>query len=452
MNTKVVQFPNRTPPVTPLAQFIRLGETSHRRHASLFVEGHLNANRIVIDASRANFLKSEIKQFKEAGVELVLDPKAAELAALQRFKSVGRDIPWAKVAGDQPLGLPFFAPQHPADIYGQIARMAVERGFDAVLAPGHFLNADNWEQWLPVDSKACLSLRSALDREGGSHIAIDYQLIPAHVLLNDTGFRSAVMDAVDDLPFDNLWIRASGFGNDASAQPISALIMALTQLHNLGKPIINDYLGGLVGEMVMALGASSGFAHGIGELERFNARDWHKWPKERDPDKPGGRAKRVPIGGVNKALMVKELQTLLSAKGAKRLFSPDPAVAGIRTINELIEDPKIVASKESVAHFSALASVPTLHRGSDFIRRRMEPAVERARQIKNLTPSPAIAEDKGVDLEKLMTRMSEHHKKLCRQSNMIGDLITRLEDTGASARPVQRLSALEENRRNGGQI
>jgi hypothetical protein len=452
MAADIVQFPHATPPVTPLAQFIRLGETSHKTHASLFAEGHLKAKRIVIDASRARFLKSEIKQFKEAGVELVLDTKVAELAAQQKFKSVGRYVPWAKASGNAPLEAPFFRKDHPADIYGQIARLAVEYEFDTVLAPGHFLNQNDWESWLRVDRNACLELRRALDREGGRHIAIDYLLITRHLMLNDAGVRSAIMDGTDDLPFDNLWIRASGFGNDAGAQPLSAFISALTQLHNLGKPIINDYVGGLVGEAIMALGGSSGFAHGIGELERFDAGQWHKPPKDRDPEKPLGRATRVPLGAFNKSFTIKELETMLSAKGAKRLFSPDPALTGIKTPADMLENPKVLASRESVGQFNLLEAVPTSRRAEDFLMRRMEPAVERARQIKNLTPNPEIAKEKGVDPEKLMTRMSKHHKKLGQQSNAIGELIVRLSDLGATARPVQRLSPMEERLRSGGSL
>lgn len=449
MSADIVDFPQKSPPVGPLAQFVRLGEVSHKRTASLFAEGHLTAKRIVVDASRLRFLRSEIKQFKEAGREIVLDTKAAELAALSKFAGSAKDAPWSQVAGGQLVGADCFLRDHPGDIFGQIARCAVEFDVDAVLAPGHFLHPDGGLDWLSIDRGSCFELRRALDREGGKHIAIDYLLILPHLMLNDPEMRLKITHALSDVPFDNLWIRASGFGNDSAAQPLVALISSLVQLHNLGKPIITDYLGGLVGEAVMALGASSGFAHGIAECERFDARQWNKPAKKRDPDKPGGRATRITLSLINKSLTLNEYETLLSAKSAKRLLSPSVSVAGVRTPIDVINDPKIIASAEAVTNFEALARVPNLHRPRDFVERRVEPAVERMQQIKNLVPNPEIAKARDVDPDKLMKRMSDHHKQLSRQSNSLTELSERLSDLGPAARPVQRLSRLEKRERLG---
>ncbi|MEP3437164.1 MAG: hypothetical protein ABJN75_10330 [Hoeflea sp.] len=449
MAAKIVRFPHKTPPVVPLAQFIRLGEQSHKRVSSLFVEGHLAANRVVVDASRLRYLRSQIKQFKEAGVEVVLDTKAAELAAPLKFAGSAKDVPWSQVSGGDLVGMPYYLSGHPSDIYGQIARCAVEYGVDAVLSPGHFLGDKNCDSWLDVDRAGCIQLRAALDREGGRHIAIDYLLIVPHLMLNDATARQNIMNALADLPFDNLWIRASGFGNDSPAQPTVAFISALTKLHNLGRPIITDYLGGLIGEAVMALGAASGFAHGVGESERFDARQWHNPPKERDPEKSGGRAIRISLAAINKSLTVKEYETLLSATGGKRLLLPSSHVAGLRTAADIIAEPKILASREAVSNFNALNDVPNAHRATHFIQHRMESAVERARQIKNLTPKPEIARSKDVDPEKLMTRMSKLHKDMSRQSNSLTELYEKLKDAGTSARAVHRLSSLEERARGG---
>lgn len=432
----------------PLAQFVRLGEVSYKRTASLFIEGHLSAKRVVIDASRLRFLRSEIKQFKEAGREIVLDTKAAELAALSKFAGIAKDAPWSQVAGGQLVTASCFLRDHPGDIIGQIARSAIEYEVDAVLSPGHFLHPEKGLDWLNVDRRSCIELRRALDNEGGKHIAIDYLLILPHLMLNDPEMRLRIMQALSDLPFDNLWIRASGFGNDSAAQPLVAFISSIAQLHNLGKPIITDYLGGLVGEAVMALGASSGFAHGIAECERFDARSWDKPAKKRDPEKPGGRATRISLSLINKSLTVNEYETLLSAKSAKRLLSP-AVLSGLRTPSDVINDPKILASKETTTNFEALANVPNLHRPKDFIERRVEPAVERMQQIKNLIPNPEVAKARELDVEKLMKRMGEHHKQLSRQSNSLTELSERLADLGPVARPVQRLSRLEEHERSG---
>jgi len=43
----------------------------------------------------------------------------------------------------------------------------------------------------------------ALDREGGSAIAIDYLLITPHTMLNDDAVRSEFLSGLDGLPYDN---------------------------------------------------------------------------------------------------------------------------------------------------------------------------------------------------------------------------------------------------------
>ena len=449
MSAEVYEFPHRTPPITPLAQFVRLGESSYRRHASLFAEGHLDAKRIVVDASVIRFLKSELRHFRDAGVEIVLDTKAAELAARAKFGGLVKNAPWSASSPEEPLGAAFFRAGHPSDIFGQIARLAVEHEVNAVLAPGHFLGDPEFGEWLEVDRYACIQLRHALDREGGRAIAIDYLLIVPHLKLNEPDFRLKIVETLADLPFDNLWVRASGFGNDAGAQPIVQFITSISQLHNLGKPIIADYLGGLVGEAVMALGAASGVAHGIGESERFDARQLHNPPKERDPERSGGRGRRVSVGAINRSFLMKEFETLLTARGAKRLLMPQLAGAGLKTAADVVHEPKIVASRQAVAYFGELNSLPNIHRATHFMSRRMEPAVELARQVKNLEPNPEVAKAKNVNLEKLMERMSNHSRSLAQKSNALAVLKDQLQDQGISVRPIQRLSRSEENARGG---
>lgn len=449
MNTNILEFPHKTPPVERLAQFVRIGETNYQRVCSLFTEGHLKASRVVVDASRIRFLEQPIAAFRDANVELVLDTKAAELAAVARFSGNPKNAPWSQIADGGPIGPDYFSIGHPADIFGQIARCAVQYGLDTVLSTGHFIGDKNFDDWLNVDRAGCSLLRHALDREGGKHIAIDYLLIVPHLWLNDPEKRLAAIAGLSDLPFDNLWVRVSGFGNDSGAGPVASFISSLTNLHNLGKPIITDYLGGLIGEAVMALGASSGCCHGIGESERFDARQWHTPPKPRDENKPGGRAKRVSLAGLNRSLTVNEFETLCSAKGGKRLLLPQDKKFGQRGSIDVTADPKVVAAIDATSNFDDLSNTPNAHRAQHFLQHRMEPVVQLAMQVKNLIPNVEVARRKGVSVDKLMARMSKHSEATKRQSNSLAHLQATLKDTGSLARPVQRLSPLEERARGG---
>jgi len=65
------------------------------------------------------------------------------------------------------------------------------------------------DPWLVVDRAAVLLPRTALDREGGSTVAIDYALIaPLTWILDDT-HRMGIIESLQDLPVDNLIVRRS---------------------------------------------------------------------------------------------------------------------------------------------------------------------------------------------------------------------------------------------------
>lgn len=190
MSAEILCFPHPTAPIQPIAHFIRIGE-AHRRLSDLHAAERLPARRVVIDSSRFRFQRELIDAFRKSGAEIVLDTEAAELAALAKFQGQVRKAPWAAVCDGRPLGPQHFAATAATDVIGQTARFAVEQQVDTVLAPTHFLADPKFPTWFNVDRIACLALRASLDREGGSHIAIDYPVIHSHVALNDDAVRQA---------------------------------------------------------------------------------------------------------------------------------------------------------------------------------------------------------------------------------------------------------------------
>jgi hypothetical protein len=149
--------------------------------------------------------------------------------------------------------------------------------------------------WFTLDREACTALRRALDREGGAAIAIDYPLMHSHVELENADRRRHLLAGLTDLPFDYLWVRASGLAPDAGPLTVRRFLSAMSDLRDLGQPIILDYLGGLLGSAAIAFGVASGKAHGIGERERFDVRDWHKPPRKKDPEQKFGRTQRIAV-------------------------------------------------------------------------------------------------------------------------------------------------------------
>jgi len=305
-----------------------------------------------------------------------------------------------------------------------------------VLAPTHFVGDPNFKQWFKAD-QTCRELRRALDREGNSAIAIDYLLITPHTMLNDDAVRSEFLSGLDGLPYDNLWVRASGFGNDAGPLATKRFITAMSGLHNLGKPIVADYLGGLVGHAALAFGAVSGLCHGVGEKERFDARSWHNPAKKNDDDK-FGRATRVFIAGLDRSATIPELEIMANARGGRKLVTCCDRACCPHGMRDTIADPRQHAAYQSFSMMADLASVPDLNREQPFLNGRMTEVDRQARLAKDLKFSAEEAVEWKVDIGKLTKRLVDHSKQVGKMRLSLEDLYETRANGAPRARPVVR--------------
>ncbi len=415
MSANVIEFKS---PIKPISQFIRIGD-AHRKLGELHAAGRLPVRRAVFDASRLRRQIDLVNAFRRDSVEIVLDPEIAELAAKEKFLGQVRNAPWAASGDGKPLGPSFFHPNEKSDVIGQIARFAVQFAVDTVLTPTHFLADPSFADWFGVDVAACIALRRALDQEGGQAIAIDYPIIHSHVPLNDSNVRSDLVSRIAGLPIDNVWIRASGLGNDPKPQTTKQFITALHGLHNLGKPIVIDHLGGLMGQAALAFGGASGLAHGIAEREQFNARSWHKEPKKRDENDGFGRTTYIPVPGLGRSFKSKELDLLASAKGGKRAVACQDSCCA-HGIQDTKNDPRQHATRQAFAPIDALGAVPDHNRESFFLDKPLRDAERLARIIKDLKPSQKDAERLDVDMVSLKKRTDDHHRKIGKLSDALG--------------------------------
>lgn len=444
----VIAFPYAAPPIQPVAHYIRLGESGYQKLGHLHAAGRLPAVRVVADASRLKHQKELVSALRSKGAEIVLDTKAAELAALEKFQGYAKQAPWASLGNGKPLDATYFQPGRPDDIFGMIARFAVEHQVNAVLAPSHFLADPLFKGWFEVDRAACMALRRALDREGGKHIAIDYTLIATNAMFNDENMRSEFLSGLDGLPFDNLWVRSSGFGNDAGPLTTRRFITAMGSLHNLGKPIIADYLGGLVGQAALAFGAVSGISHGVGERERFNASSWHKAPEpKKEDDASFGRAPRVFIAGIDRSATVKELELMAMARGAKPLVTCCDRACCMHGLRDTLKDPKQHAAYQSFRMVAELAGVPDLNREQHFLNGRMKEVRDQAALVKGLKFDPDAAKERGVDPVTLTKRLVKHSDQMGKMYQSLEDLHESRPVGAPRARPVgPRTSAAGQGR------
>lgn len=110
----------------------------------------------------------------------------------------------------------------------------------------------------------------------GHEIGLIYSLaLPMEVLRKQTE-RQALVSALDDAPYDAIWLKTENFGDDASGEKAAAFIDACRDFHARGLPVIADHVGGLPGLGALASGAVSGLAHGVTMNQRFKAASWRR--------------------------------------------------------------------------------------------------------------------------------------------------------------------------------
>ena len=228
-----------------------------------------------------------------------------------------------------------------------------------------------------------------------------------------------MLDVLADLPADNIWIRLSGLRGDCGPLVTKDFLAAMAGLHNIGKPLILDHVNGVIGPAALAFGAASGKAHGIGELERFDASAWHKPAPVRDEDSEFGITARISVPGIGRSGTRQELEVLASAGGGKKLVACTDRNCCPHGLKDMLDDTRKHLITQTLAAMSAIEDVPELRREHYFLDGPMRDAVRRARDIKGLKPLAAEAALREVDLTSLMKRMHDHARKLEKVSNTL---------------------------------
>lgn len=442
MNAKILEFPGATYAQPPIAQFIRIGE-SHSKIAELVSMDRFPARRAVLKASRLRYQKRLIELFQQHGIETVLDPQVAELASLRKCTGQERHAPWGRHGNGQPLGPDHFRRDAKTDVIGEIARMAVEHGFDTVLSPTHYLADENVPDWFAIDREACITLREALDREGGKRIAIDYPVLHAVKHLQRSEVRSEILSAFGSLPIENAWLRMSGADGVLGPETTRRLLTMLGGLHNIGVPLVLDHLGGPASVAALAFGLASGRAVGIGEMERFDASQWHKPPEPRNDDDSGfGRTVRYAIEGLGRTLNAAEVKLLTEARGGKKLL-----VGRLGGVSDLLENGREIHLDQVSREVSELEAVPLLRRDDWFLTKPLEQMVRTSRQVAELKPPREQAEESKINLDGLMKRLGDHARAMSKTQIALEAFRESRSEDAPRARPARSARIKQEARK-----
>ncbi len=410
-------------PPQQVSHHLRVGFSGHRQLDALAQSGRLPVSSVVFDAAAFAHQRDLAGSVAEAGGEIILDTNCAELSSIGRFEGAVRSAPWANPDGV--LSEDFFVRKGNFDLFGRIARFAVEVGVHGVLAPSHYLADGSVDKWLQIDAASCVALREALDREGGKKIAIDYPLMIKMASLRDPIQRRRFIGGIKDLPFDNLWLRISGFGSNATAMAARRYIASATEFHKLERPIISDGVGGLIGLAIAAFGTAGGVCHGAAEKERFDASSWAK-PKEDGGG--GGREKRILVVGMDRLLSQKQADAIMSAPGARKLLSCNDPSCCVHGYGDTIKLSKGHFLYQRAKQLGQLSKVPEQRRVQYFLDHDLKAAAQTSQKTTKL-------KGLGDFLNKLL---DENFSRLDKMRPVFEDLYKRMNDTDRSLRPVRR--------------
>ncbi len=241
------------------------------------------------------------------------------------------------------------------------------------------------------------------------------------------------MQALEGLPFDNLILRLSGFGSNAGPLTVKRALIAIKALHGLGYPVLLDHVGGVVGLSALAFGIISGIAHGIGERDRFNARDWHKHPKEREDGAPFGRPVYVPLPGLDKAFRAKDLERIASATGGRRLVACPDRGCCPRGLESMLQNPGAHIARQQFAMIDRLGSVPDTRRIDHFLDFDLRGAERTARDLARLNTGDEKLNGALMKARKRIDRMARMYETLAERERGTPLPMRRRNSSGAAS-------------------
>ncbi len=432
----VVTFPGQKSVFQPIGHFVRLGESSYGKVAELHSMGRLKGRRFVVDASRIKYQRHIIRTLQAEGAEVVLDTRIAELSSKKYAGGYAKGAPWASANG--PMTIEDFETRIFGDVYQTIAECAVDYGVDVVLAPTHYLSDPDCRRWFAIDVAGCRRLRAALDASGGGSIAIDYPIIASMSDLSEEAVRMELMEGIESLPFDNVWMRIATSGGIAGPVTARNMVGMLGRWHNFGRPIVADYMGGLTGEALLSMNVVSGIAHGFGERNSFKTDGWNKLPKKPDISKgrEGGRATRIDVSSFGKSFLQKEMKVLLTAYGAKTLLIPSDKAALPGGISALHEEVRLLNAFDAERRIDDIESIPTDKRPEAFAATRMREAVSNSQKAANLKPKTDVATAEEVDLPKLMKRLKKTAQTMSKLRETYEDVAAERSESSTPIRAI----------------
>jgi hypothetical protein len=388
---------------TPVASYLRVGHRDHKWLEDQLARGALPNRRFVFEAAYIRQQRDLVSLLRAANCEIVLDTNFAELSSIGKFQGASRQLPWAR--DDRPWSAEDLVGNRAEYVASQIAEFAVEEHVDAILSPNGLIETDN--DWLTAGVRMNAALYRTLQRSGGNHISLDYQLIGTMALLREADFRADVKAALKDVAAENVWLRTSGHDANSTGTASRRYVEAVCDLHEINRPFIADMTGGFPALSAAAAGAIGGFSYGVGQKEAFRANDY-----KRTPVGGGGVAKRVYVNELGRWISEDQFVIMAQAKGAKpKLICRDTSCCA-NGRDDMIDNHNGHFLKSRIAQIEQISRVPDERREADFLLKHIAPAHRTARALARL--------DYGD--EKTLKTILNEKKRLTLMNDVLADM------------------------------
>ena len=180
--------------------------------------------------------------------------------------------------------------------------------------------------------------------------------------------------------------------------------------------VVLDCVGGLVGLGALALGAVGGIAHGIGERERFVARDWDVEPPPRKPGKRFGRAVLLPVPGLDRSFRHDDFSAIATARGGRRLVACGDRSCCPQGLVSMLADPRAHIAWQRFRVVRELARVPDARRPEHFVEVEVRKADRAARDLAALRTGKQSVDKALAKWRKRMDGMSRMFETLAEEA------------------------------------
>lgn len=333
---------------------------------------------LVFDASLDKRHEELRREVLRNHIEAILDTRAMELGTIGGHTDKLAHLEWAGDNHHKPVDLTGVEGKYFVDA---IVDHVVSRSYTAVLAPSHYLTGPN-DPWLEIDRELTRRLRHQLDAAKQYETLIYYPLGIPSTILHDRAKRQALIDALQSLPIDAVWLRVHPFGADAGPHAVRNYIESCRELHRLKRPIVAEKTG-TIGLALLTFGAVGGIESGVTIGERFNTATWLR-PRS---NKPGFlRPPRVYIQKLGMFLDRKQAEAFFANPQMKSTFACHNQSCCRKGARDMFADPRRHFLITRMNEVTKLSNQPATIRPNLYMDDFLRPATDLALRAARAAP------------------------------------------------------------------